>query len=534
MTLSTNSHSRATALCCALQPLQGEYSSGLVLALGLVDGARLPAQTIGVPVLDGSLRPGLAVKVETNPASDDGSWELSASTPSAVSVTTIQGGAWTELAAGTPIRWLPTPEQAIELAEVATGGITGGTDSGDVPALKRSVVYRDLGQHPDAEAFFRARLGAFPSVCVQWRSTVPADASDLQWGERSGRLSRSSRAYVDRFDVALVTTRLDGDDPRSREGDMLRDSILETLSDRQVWRGMLLSRPSGARILEAKQTLTTPSSYIDVIEVALQYPLVRSDAGTRGAPWRRTRYVLQRPTDTELAVVVDMTEPQVDGLGSVASAHGTSVVMAIGGALARALANAAGSSLVEALGGEILQGSTATASGSSSAEAVGMALAGAIAQAVGVAVAAAVSGALAEGTASSAGLSACSSAGGALAVGAPSCAGTSDSVAVGGALTLGAAASAGQSTCLSPGYALAAGVAACSGSSAVTAVAGTTATGTPVSVGTCSVLGSGRALAEGTASVTASSAASVVGGYNEDPIQRLGVGQWIGQWIGWE
>lgn len=301
----------STALTAVLQELQGLYSSGYVQAFAESTSITLANGALGIPVVNGSERPDLMLKVERNSAASDGLWPVT-STGSDVGVTTIQGGDWTELAASTPVRWVSSKPGLVEMGAVSSSGVSGGTSLGTFGALRQVRSYRDLRDTNQAQSFWRARLGEFPAACIRWLNTTLADGSTgPSWGYAGGtRVARGNRLYCDTFEIALVTTRLDSNYQREREGEILRDSVLELLSDRQVWRGMELSRPSGIQVLEARQELTTPTSYIDVVRIALQYVLTRHGEAAAGQPWISTRYKLTAPTSGADATSVDMTEPQ--------------------------------------------------------------------------------------------------------------------------------------------------------------------------------------------------------------------------------
>jgi hypothetical protein len=299
------------AIMAVLQELQGSYSSGFVHAYASAGTATITKGTLCVPVVDGSERFDLICKVERNPSTTDGSWSVGVMGGD-VLVTTIQGGAWTEIPALTPIRWLSSAASLVELGSVSETPVSGGTSPSTPGALRQVVAYRDLVGANQAQQFWRASMGEFPAACVRWLTTTLADGSTgPSWGYQGGtRIARGNRLFADTFEIALVTTRLDSDYRRERDGELLRDSVLTLLSDRQVWRGIEVSRPSGAQILEARPMVTTPTSYIDVVRVAFQYVLTRSDGPAQGNPWLNTRYTLTKPTSGEDATSVDMIEPQ--------------------------------------------------------------------------------------------------------------------------------------------------------------------------------------------------------------------------------
>lgn len=296
------------ALQAVLQELQGPYSTGQVLASSKGESASLPAGTFGVPSLRGCDLDQSMVMVEPNPATDDHSWPLT-TTPTAVTVSSVQGGGHANLAGGTTVRWC-APAQANIAADatVTEAGLTGGSWLDTPGALRQVLCSKDLGSRAQAREFFQAQIGDFPAAVVCWSSTMPANGSAVSGiGGDNLRVRRGVRLYSHQFDILLVTSRLDSDDARRTEGDILRDNAVKLLTDRHSWRGLSISGPQGIQILDARASLVTESAFIDTIKVSCMFALERTPAKRTFQPWNKTHLQMSRSTE-------DGDEPTVDVL----------------------------------------------------------------------------------------------------------------------------------------------------------------------------------------------------------------------------
>lgn len=259
-----------------LQVLQGSYSSGAVTMTATGADVEVRAHAFGVPIVDGAEDESRLVKVEKNAAADTGYWTVTAAGTD-VNVTSVQGGAHVNLPAATQVRWDP-PMAGIEpLGAVAAGGLTGGARSTAFGALRQVRHYKDRGLQ-SALQFFQSQVADYPAALLSWESTSPADGASIPGiGADSTRLGNGRRMFAHNFELGVITSRRDGADIRRKEGDQLRDDLLELLTDRVSFRGCPISTGRGLQIVEARFLAVTQAVYIDVIRFACQYELKRRE-----------------------------------------------------------------------------------------------------------------------------------------------------------------------------------------------------------------------------------------------------------------
>lgn len=285
-----------------LQVLQGNYSSGTVTMTATGDDVEVRAPVFGIPIVDGAEDESRLIKVEKNGAADTGYWTVTSGGID-VNVQSVQGGAHVNLAEGTEIRWDP-PMAGIELlGTVAAGGLTGGTRSTAFGALRQVRHYKDRGNQT-ALQFFQSQVADYPAALLTWDSTTPADGSAIPGiGADSTRIGNGKRMFAHNFELGVITSRRDGADIRRKEGDQLRDDLLELLTDRVSYRNCPISTGRGLQITEARFVAVTPTVNIDLIRFSCQYALVRREARTFN-DWLKTRLQIERPGDEDSAVDV--------------------------------------------------------------------------------------------------------------------------------------------------------------------------------------------------------------------------------------
>jgi hypothetical protein len=291
-----SSTASAWALQAVLSVLQGEPSVGQVTVRSTSASGTLPAHSIGVPIVDGELHPEAAVQVLANPATADHSWPVVIA-GTAVSVASVQAGVRVNLAAATQVRWSLPIAGIEEVSALAAGGLTGGTQLDVFGALRQIRTYKDLGSRPAAAEFFAAQLTDFPAAALAWMRTTPADgASTPALGPSTSRVGRGRRLFKHDWTLYLVTSRLDSGNFRTREGEQLRDAVLDVLSDRSAFRGMTVSGPQGLEILSADVLHVTPTSYVDAVRFTTTYTQQRrSIEPPNWADWLKTRLVVRSP-----------------------------------------------------------------------------------------------------------------------------------------------------------------------------------------------------------------------------------------------
>jgi len=305
--VNTEYLSRVLQMLC--QPLQGSYSTGGVTLQAQSATTTLTPGDILVPVIDGCDAEESALKVEPNPATD-GSWNI-LTTGTQVAVTSLQGGAHCNLPIGTQVRFDDTPTGLLDTGIVTTA-LTGGVSLDEFGCLRQVRCFKDLGSQVDAKALFAAQLGRFPAAVLQWGSTSPGDGSTVPTlGGSSIRVGKGKRIYCHEWSLMIVSSRFESSDRRKREGDRIRDRLLELLTDRSVWRGVKLSAPEGIMVQEARLASINPTAYVDSIRFSTWFILQRSD-GRVFNDWITTNLQAARPSTTESGVTSNQTIVDID------------------------------------------------------------------------------------------------------------------------------------------------------------------------------------------------------------------------------
>lgn len=278
---------QARGIMAALSVLQGEAATGTVLVQSTGATGTVPAHSHLVPIVGGALQEDALVRVAKNPAVSDGSWPVT-SAGAAVTVSAVQGGTRGNLAAGTELLWDP-PLLGIETKSTTVAGLGGGSWLQTFGAIKDVRQYRGLSRDV-AQDLLRAQAGEMPAAVLAWTSCGPVSGSvSANYGATQDRAGRGVRLWKNHWALFLVTSRQSDLAIRLREGDQLRDDVLEVLTDTVAVRGQVLSSPQGLEILDAREYSTTPTSFVDVVQFATSYALQRRDARTF-SDWLTTRY----------------------------------------------------------------------------------------------------------------------------------------------------------------------------------------------------------------------------------------------------
>ena len=289
--------------------LQGPFATGNVVVRSTGATGTLPAQTFLVPVRTGQLDEGGCILVLRNPATQNGSWPVTAA-GSTVPVAALQGGPAGNTPAGTAYRILP--EMAgLEPVATSAAGLSGGAYT---RVLKQVRYYRDSGTVERARALYNAQVTEYPAIVYSWVGDGPADgAISSHYGPSVTRPGRNKRVFRAAYVAHIVTSRLDSTDQRTRQGDVLRDQVLRLLTDRIAYRGLRVSGSPGiqligARLLELRETI-----YVDQVDFALSYTLSKDDSLPRDpepSPWRTTELTVDGPGGLPTPdVTIDMGWP---------------------------------------------------------------------------------------------------------------------------------------------------------------------------------------------------------------------------------
>ena len=195
-----------------------------------------------------------------------------------------------------------------ETSPIDTGGMVGGTQSSAFGALRQVRQYRTLGSPDDAEQFFLGQVGDYPAAVLSWQASYPWDGSSTASGASdTTRIADGERLFRHEWRIQVVTSRLESEYRRRREGDTVRDNLMERLTDEIAHRGLCLSNPDGLTVIEARLAGLTPTTFIDVIRLTSSYVLkLREDEDF--ADWEQTRLRLQ----TEKQGSPPQESPEID------------------------------------------------------------------------------------------------------------------------------------------------------------------------------------------------------------------------------
>lgn len=305
--MSSGSIANARSIIGLLQRLQGDYSTGKLLVCSTGATGSVPAHSYAVPIVDGSLIPEAIVRVEENPATADHSWPVTSSGV-LVDVTSLQGGAHVNLAAGVECRW-DDPIDGIEAtSEVAAGGLTGGAAYANAGTIKCLREHRSIGSQVAAQDLLSARVGDFPAAVLAWVASYPVDGSvSATVGSNSARAGSSKRLFRHEWELALIASRLESSDERAGELDMVRSEVLATITDATAARRVVLSSPQGIDVLEARSAMVTPTSFVDIIRFTTSWTLRRRDSQVFH-DWEKTRIRVQTSAQGTPATKIDIPD----------------------------------------------------------------------------------------------------------------------------------------------------------------------------------------------------------------------------------
>jgi len=242
----------------------GPAASGVLTVHSSGATGSVPFGACAIPIAGGALAEEGTVFATRNAATADGSWPVVLA-GSPVPVQALSGGPAGNQDAATAYRWDP-PLPGIEATSVAAAGVAGGSLSGAYAGLRQVRLYKALTQ-ASFEQFLRAQLSQFPGAVLAWESSTPLDGPMAAApGPRQARVGRGRFLYRHTWSLFLVESRLDSEAERRREGDTLRDDVIETLfGTMRVRGGLRVSNEPGAEVLEARVFAVTPSSYVDLV-----------------------------------------------------------------------------------------------------------------------------------------------------------------------------------------------------------------------------------------------------------------------------
>jgi len=240
----------ARSIMAVMQPATGDRSSGPVTIKALpTTVANIKRGTIAYPILRGQINPKLLFKVDKNPATEDGSWDV---TDAGTDVTFISnvGGEKHNLPAGTELRLDPlTAVLVVGDTVVAAGGLTGATTAAGFGAVKDMLIAEQVDGPILSLDLRRSGLTSFPAVVVSWKDSIPSDGStQVQASRGAARVGTRSLLFSSSYVITLFSAREDSEHARRHEGMFITGLLARLVSDRHSVDGECFSNPSPLQI----------------------------------------------------------------------------------------------------------------------------------------------------------------------------------------------------------------------------------------------------------------------------------------------
>lgn len=288
---------RARALLAQLAPITGARATGSVIATAAGGDVVVPRNSYLIPIRNGAVLPQQLYKVAPNPDTlvrdgTGGSWVVTSDgTP--IDIVSNVGGARHNLAEGEALQWDPPIAGLEPTVTVATGGITGGTNTGAVQAVS---FYEELG--PDTKGLFEGSIGHFPAVMVVWDGSSMAEGKSLGLRQGGSRKGRKVAVWFERYVMFVVASKSQSDAMRRRDGLDIVEDASALISDRQVNddREALTVVGVGVEISERRRIVKSQHAYIYQLTLKLsrtQQPIDSREFN----PWLRSRQDTALPAD---------------------------------------------------------------------------------------------------------------------------------------------------------------------------------------------------------------------------------------------
>lgn len=232
-----------------------------------------------IPIVNGDAREGLLFKVAEGPNDDPdpkGSWTVQPGGTS-VGVFSLLGGKRHNLPRGTRFRMDPLPRDPVNPIVTLQSDVTDGVDPIHFGGVMSIVQFEQLaGGTLDLDAF-RSQIGQMPGIIIVWDGSEPADGTTQSTLSRGlSRVGTRKTLWNERFNVFVITKRLDSDHMRRSEGLQILDDITEWLTDRQAVDGQVFSAPAGVQVRGRQRVVGATAPYQHLYVYVLQLSLTRA------------------------------------------------------------------------------------------------------------------------------------------------------------------------------------------------------------------------------------------------------------------
>lgn len=320
----------ARDLMAVCAPTTGTRATGKVLVRAKAGkgNVTLPANWHFIPAINNAAREELLFKTATGPnrakypdgkrkkasadEPDAPSWWVIPEAGTAVDILSVLGGKRHNLPAGTKLFFDPLHPDLEPVVEVLDGGITGGVDPTWLGGAMSIVQFEQLVGTTATLDAFRAQVDKFPAVVIVWDGSEPADGTTQSSLDRAeSRVGPSQQLFKERFNLFVLSKRVDGDHMRRNEGLKLLDDITLWLTDAMEVDGQVFSTPTGVQIRGRARVAGDSASYQQLYIYMLQLSVTtlwkRYDSRTFN-PWLLTHnefLTFQKDAQGERKVIVN-------------------------------------------------------------------------------------------------------------------------------------------------------------------------------------------------------------------------------------
>ena len=238
------------SILALLNPVTGDRATGTLTVTATGAAVTLKPSKWLSPVIDGTLRRDILVKIAPNPDTSDHTWVVNSSgTP--VSVVSNIGGIRHNLALGTTLRFEEQVQEGIEPEATLATAMSGGTEPAE-HELQGVTMFESAGLPLDLN-LFRTTIGGgkMPIAVLVWTGSELADGNTQSRLDLGGaRVGRAVSLYAEHFTLYIFSSRLDSDPKRREEGMFLLDECAALMSGRRSIDGACFSSPAGIQLLE--------------------------------------------------------------------------------------------------------------------------------------------------------------------------------------------------------------------------------------------------------------------------------------------
>ena len=203
-----------------------------------------------IPVLDGSYRDDLVIKVGTGPndATDGRTyWRVTSAGTDVTFISNLGGARHNTIVlptTGDTVIAFDPPLDGIASAVLKTN-FTGGADASGLGALQDAFMYEQFEGDPTDLA--RSNLNRLPGALIVWKGSTSADGGSVAQTYQI-RMSATQTLMSETFDLLIFVDRLQGDHLRRLQGLYLLELATGYLTNRVSVDGRVVSAPSGVQV----------------------------------------------------------------------------------------------------------------------------------------------------------------------------------------------------------------------------------------------------------------------------------------------